>query len=70
MFARREPDLLRKRLAEVDRDERLGKLSTQASTREKVSDTGDQLFLLFKTWSVILHRTGTIPFLKTNKFGF
>lgn len=35
MFARREPDLLRKRLAEVDRDERLGKLSTQASTREK-----------------------------------
>jgi len=47
MFARREPDLLRKRLAEVDRDERLGKLSAQASTREKVSDTGDQLFLLF-----------------------
>jgi len=47
MFARREPDLLRKRLAEVDRDERLGKLSAQASTREKVSDTGSQLFLLF-----------------------
>lgn len=35
MFARREPDLLRERLAEVDRDERLGKLSVQASTREK-----------------------------------
>jgi len=47
MFARREPDLLRKRLAEVDRDERLGKLSAQASTREKVSDTDGQLFLLF-----------------------
>lgn len=47
MFARREPDLLRKRLAEVDRDERLGKLSAQASTREKVSGTGGQLFLLF-----------------------
>jgi len=47
MFARREPDLLRKRLTEVDRDERLGKLSAQASTREKVSDKGGQLFLLF-----------------------
>ncbi|XP_023724189.1 protein LZIC [Cryptotermes secundus] len=35
MFARREPDLLRERLAEVDRDEQLGKLSVQASTREK-----------------------------------
>jgi hypothetical protein len=31
----------------VERDERLGKLSAQASTREKVSDTGGQLFLLF-----------------------
>ena len=37
MFARREPDLLRQRLAEVERDERLGKLSSEASTREKVS---------------------------------
>ncbi|KAJ9596734.1 hypothetical protein L9F63_012240 [Diploptera punctata] len=36
MFARREPELLRQRLAEVDRDERLGRLSVQASTREKV----------------------------------
>lgn len=44
MFARREPDLLRKRLAEVDRDERLGKLSAQASTREKVSDTSGLFF--------------------------
>ncbi|PSN41959.1 Protein LZIC [Blattella germanica] len=35
MFAHREPDLLRQRLAEVDREERLGKISTQASTREK-----------------------------------
>ncbi|XP_069700465.1 protein LZIC-like [Periplaneta americana] len=35
MFARREPHLLRERLAEIERDERLGKLSTQESTREK-----------------------------------
>lgn len=45
MFARREPDLLRKRLAEVDRDERLGKLSAQASTREKVSDRRSVIFV-------------------------
>lgn len=44
MFARREPDLLRERLAEVDRDERLGKLSAQASTRERVSNSCSQSF--------------------------
>lgn len=48
MFARREPDLLRERLAEVDRDEQLGKLSVQASTREKVSKNCSQLFSLFQ----------------------
>lgn len=53
MFARREPDLLRERLAEVDRDEQLGKLSVQASTREKVSKTYSQLFSLFQN-SIIL----------------
>lgn len=36
MFARREPGQLRQRLAEIDRDERLGKLSPDQYRNQKV----------------------------------
>lgn len=36
MFARREPQQLRERLHVVERDLKLGKLSTAAANREKV----------------------------------